>query len=119
MSIDSHEARLVRVETTVNTMKNQLTALTEIPTQLSSLNATLKVIGAILVLCFPVLCTWNYYLGNVVTNQGVRLSVLEMQVAYMREEIKSIKLEDRNGLPFHERNAKRNEQHRAGSPTVF
>lgn len=87
-SLQLNMVRLARIEATVDSMKTQLKSLDQIPMQLGSLNTTLKILGMVIALLFPVACTWNYYLGNLLTAQSVRVSVLEVQVTNLTEQLK-------------------------------
>lgn len=101
----ANDENVQQLRTAVAVIQSDITDLAPLPGAISKLNAsievlnnTLKILGLVFSVIFPVLCGWNYYLGtgvnkleNITVQHTVQLQQLETNATKTDANIELIK----------------------------
>lgn len=90
----SPDVTLIHLSNNVDNLKSDVEALQKIPQQLADLNVSIQVLNntlrigsAVFIIMFPVLCTWNYFLGQSVTETKTKATAQEVHIRILEDKL--------------------------------
>lgn len=90
----SPDLTLVHLTNTVDNLKADVEMLQKIPEQLATLNVSIQVLNntlrigsLVFIIMFPVLCTWNYFLGQSVTETKTKATAQEVHIRILEDKL--------------------------------